>query len=662
MRNLALLLIPLLLCSCLPASGEIATVTPTVILPSTETPTLTPSPTPTTTPTPTPVPITIENATSLIPLKIIGEKVGSDSWCQITISPDLKYSLQFYQLDNYALWNTQTGQEISTWSHGSGSDDFGNTYYTGDGPCGRVVFSPDGKYFAMGDYYSIALYDTSSGFKYSSMRPDYSYVDFLVFSPDNKIFLSITRNIDPGDPSKISLWQTTGALNVSSACGLCWLAAFSPDGKTLAVNSFQGRYDSIRLLDASTLNVIRTFDARLHNLADLAFSPDGKTLAAVDQWQTVTIWDVDSGDLISAFSPRKSDPAGIDQSITRDAGLNSGEWGLGSGNTMAFSPDGKILAIGYEMGSIILWDVATTQPAFVYKHPLPEGEDDYGLCRCPVESIFFSTDGSIVASSNLDNTITLWGIGSAIPGFIPAAVTLMPRPTPTPTLPVPTLTPTLPVPTWAPLPQPPLYDDFESAILDSLRWQPADLSIADQFSFLQKDGVLILEREAKEEGSYFEINMIEPNLRTIDQVRVFEAQLKVPTRADGDWSGIIMRLWAELPGPRWWATECSLKALTTDEPTFECTTRWGRLNRPEHVTQSIPLQFGQWYTVRMEMNPGNGAIQTYLDGVLIDHYVPMDASALLNSFFRPSFVFYTDPLSSLMAEIDNVRITGGALP
>jgi WD40 repeat protein len=639
------------------------TLTPTQT--STNTPTITPSLTltpsstftSTQTPTPTPAPISVGNVKSLVKLKIIGEKVESDSWCPITISPDIKYSLQFYQLDNYAIWNTQTGQEISTWSHGSGSDDFGNTYYTGDGPCGEAAFSPDGKTFAMGDYYSIALYDTSSGLKYLSIRPDYSYVDFLEYSPDNKVLLSITRNIDEGDPSKISLWKN-GGLSISSACGLCWLAAFSPDGKTLALNSFQRSYDTITILDASTLDVIQTFDARLVNLADLAFSPDGKMLAAVDQWQTVTIWDVDSGDLISSFTPRKDDPTGKSQSsITRDVDLNSDEYGIGN-NSMTFSPDGKILAIGYDMGSIVLWDVATTQPVFVYKHQTPEGKEQSSSCRCPVESISFSTDGSILASSNLDNTITLWGIGSAIPGFVPEVITLKPGQTTTPTPPVSVLTPTVPVLTWAPLPQPPLYDDFEGAILDSSRWQPADPNTALEFSYLQKDGDLVLEGQSNNEASRFELSMIQPYLRTIDQVRVFEAQLMVPMQADGVWSQIGMGLSTELPKP--WGTGCYLTNLTTDAPLFGCVTF--EKDSDPYFSPTRLVQFGQWYTVRMEMDPAIGAIQTYLDGILIEQYLVKDASTLQYSYIRSKFYIWTYELSPLVAEIDNVRITGGALP
>jgi len=246
------------------------------------------------------------------------------------------------------------------------------------------------------------------------------------------------------------------------------------------------------------------------------------------------------------------------------------------------------------------------------------------------------------------------GVYTIIPGFVPEVVTLNPGPTPFPT----------PVPTWVPLPQPPLYDDFEGASLDSSRWQPGNYPIPLKFSYLQKDGVLVFEGQSNNETSYFELNMIQPNLRTIDQVRVFEAQLKVPMRADGvGGESISMYLWADLPFQGWRVTECNLAALNTDAPFFACMTRRAPpLTDPVHVSQSIPIQFGQWYTVRIEMNPDNGAIQTYLDGILVDHYMPMDASVILNLYFRPSFVFYTNPLSSLMFEIDNVRITGGALP
>jgi WD40 repeat protein len=369
--------------------------TPSLTLTSSPTPTPPPTNTPTQTSTPTPIPILVENAKSLIPLRVIGQKVeGWYSQCPMNVSPNLKYYVHYTDL-NYELREMQTGQLVSPKRPS----------------CYSAAFSPDEKYLAMGDY-SIEILDTHTGEVKYSMDAGDVIILFLAFSPDSQTLLSLSFNRLSHDVSKISLWDASdGKLIGSTTCkGGCFLATFSPDGKTLAINSADVSGDKIILLDALTLKPIRTVAKRLLYLKDLLFSPDGKILAAVDQWQTVLLWDVESGNLIGSFTPRCFDPTGKDQSITRCVSLNEDEWSLARGNdSMAFSPDGKILAIGYDKGSIILWNVMTTQPLFVYKPPLLPERKIEGIYRSSIRFLVFSKDGTILSSSNLDNTITLWG-------------------------------------------------------------------------------------------------------------------------------------------------------------------------------------------------------------------------------------------------------------
>ena len=68
--------------------------------------------------------------------------------------------------------------------------------------------------------------------------------------------------------------------------------------------------------------------------------------------------------------------------------------------SVAFSPDGKMLASGSENNTIILWDVESRQPL---GQPL-EGHKD------SVYSVAFSPDGKMLASGSWDNTIILWDV------------------------------------------------------------------------------------------------------------------------------------------------------------------------------------------------------------------------------------------------------------
>ncbi|KAG8917975.1 hypothetical protein FRC00_013008 [Tulasnella sp. 408] len=73
--------------------------------------------------------------------------------------------------------------------------------------------------------------------------------------------------------------------------------------------------------------------------------------------------------------------------------------------SIAFYPDGKLLASGSEDNIIRLWDAKTGAPV---GEPL-RGHDD------GVNSIAFSPDGKLLASGSEDNTIRLWDAKTGAP-------------------------------------------------------------------------------------------------------------------------------------------------------------------------------------------------------------------------------------------------------
>ncbi len=242
----------------------------------------------------------------------------------------------------------------------------------GKGTIQNIVYSPDGKILAAAGSLGIWLYDTDN----------LGEIELLKEDPYRAI-------------------------------------AISPDGKLMASSGYWE--DEIYLWDFSNREQIGTLVGHANSIYFLAFSPDGESLASGSSDNTVRLWDVAEQKQIGFFNIDKAlytVAISPDWEILASGGGEENEirlWsiqeqrqiGLLKGHTdgvlsIAFNPDGKILASGSNDRTIRIWDVGEQKQTGLL-------ENDWG------SPVIFSPDGKILVSCADERTIRLWDVDEQMP-------------------------------------------------------------------------------------------------------------------------------------------------------------------------------------------------------------------------------------------------------
>lgn len=200
---------------------------------------------------------------------------------------------------------------------------------------GRVfdtAFSPAGRYVAVGgDNDTIMILDIDAQEKVTDLASDHEYITNLVFFPDGKRLLASYER--PDNVMKIwdtSTWQETLTFSHVAERIDYHDTVFSPHGEYLAVASTQ---NAIKLLDVNTWQVVKQFVGHTRGSYMLDFTPDGSLLASACDDMTLKLWEVETGRVLRTFN-------------------NQHEVG-----TVAFSPDGTLLAFGVWGEGVQIWQV-----------------------------------------------------------------------------------------------------------------------------------------------------------------------------------------------------------------------------------------------------------------------------------------------------------------
>lgn len=350
---------------------------------------------------------------------------------KLLFSPDSKTLAAVWGDSTIHLWNTATGKEL----HARESH---------EGEIGTIAFSPDGRWVATGSFYdqTMRIWELRNGRQQHVIRHP-ACVQSVAFLPDSKSVISgggdsFLRLWDVASGRELRRFEVEGRQQVLTMC-------LTTDAKTLIAftTGFTDAEDDIITTAWDAASGKRLFQHRQH--LEFRFghpypSPDGKRflmpgnsgdlvvretgtwkelvrLKAVDQWR------LGPG---SAFSPngkllasasirsRQDGPNNVDDDASiRIFDLATGKellhvpWPEPIPRTvprypvpLAFSPDGKTLAMAVDSRSIHLFDVATGKETGSFR----------GV-GAPVECLAFSADGRRLAAGLFNATALIWDLG-----------------------------------------------------------------------------------------------------------------------------------------------------------------------------------------------------------------------------------------------------------
>jgi WD40 repeat protein len=228
----------------------------------------------------------------------------------------------------------------------------------------------------------IVLLDSMTGEYLQALGSQSGTADKLVFSSTGSYLASGSSY-----ENATIIWDTATWQQLHTLEGLPVI--FGPNATILVTVTSGESEGTVALWDTTTWSSLHTFEGSL-----AALSLDGNTLATVGDraglsGNSILLWDPSTGESLGGWVIE----------------LDRGQWNFSAYiSSLAFNPEGNVLATGTADGSVILWDVN----AGVRLHSF------IGHMK-RIADVAFSPDGNILASLSNDGTIVLWNVSGLFP-------------------------------------------------------------------------------------------------------------------------------------------------------------------------------------------------------------------------------------------------------
>jgi len=205
----------------------------------------------------------------------------------------------------------------------------------------------------------------------------------ISFTADGESLVSVSND------GQIRRWDIAGSLAGDGGAAATTLVSLQGNLYVDADANIQGSMfavlgqdGGVQVVDVASAEVIQSIEGQGSGYA-VALSDDGTLVASGDD-TSVQIWDVESGELVRSLEGYWEDPEEQETWVGHDEPVTS----------LAFSPNGELLASGSADTTILFWDIESGEV-----ETISEGH------WATVTTMVFSEDGDLLLSGGRDNKV-----------------------------------------------------------------------------------------------------------------------------------------------------------------------------------------------------------------------------------------------------------------